>query len=245
MLNLARLVPRALGVIVGSIALAGGAVGAAASAGGTEVPRPIEAVLEVLGFGADSAHLDAAPSPTGTPGPRNPRPSATATPASQSVPGLCNAYRNGSPHGRERKLNGTAFHRLQHAADAAGQDIDAFCASLMPRTRATPTSTATAVHPVESSRGKPPATGEKALRANNGDRSHGDDDRRGASGEREAESTLAHGTDGERNDKSEAPPGHQKLSGSSPKRDDDVARVSSGAGQNVDGLQGAQGRGRR
>ncbi len=148
MFRLLSTLPKAVAVALGSLTIAGGAVGAAASAGTTEVPRPIEAVFEVLGFGSGetTSHrtATATASGTATPGPRRAKPTTTATPVAPSLPGLCRAYDSGSEQGRDHKRLGTAFVRLQNAAAAAGQDIATFCAGVLAQRRATPVASATA-----------------------------------------------------------------------------------------------------
>lgn len=140
--------PKALATFLGTVVITGGAVGAAASAGGGEVPGPVHAVFSALGFGLESEIDD--DSATATPHAKR-KASAVATgsafpglpgkdfPSTSSIPGLCRAASNGSPN----KLNATAFKRLQNSAAAAGQDIEEYCAGALKPASSTATPTAT------------------------------------------------------------------------------------------------------
>ncbi|MFN8638854.1 MAG: hypothetical protein U0360_05230 [Dehalococcoidia bacterium] len=158
MLRLLASFPKAVAVAVGGLALAGGAVGAAASTGGTEIPRPVEAVLSALGFSdsghhGDDDHRRATATGTARTGWKA---TATGTPRAASTEGLCNAVEHGSDQGREHKSDGFAFIRLKNAAAAAGQSIDDFCADHEHSNKhATPRATGTATAREKIEHGKP------------------------------------------------------------------------------------------
>jgi hypothetical protein len=75
-------------------------------------------VLHTFGLNVHAHHGGTAPSPVG---PSIPGPAAA---------GLCNAYASGQGGTNGGKYNSVAFQNLQNAATAAGQTVDAYCASI-------------------------------------------------------------------------------------------------------------------
>jgi hypothetical protein len=161
LLKLLASLPQGTAIVIGTVALSTGVIGAAVTVGDEDVSGSMQSFFSALGLSVDDDDDDNEHGATATATAGWVKKKATATgtavpgkdlPSASSIPGLCRAFDSGSEHGRERKLEATAFKRLQNAADAAGaEELEDFCETVLASRKATAVATAAAG---ESSRGK-------------------------------------------------------------------------------------------